>query len=118
MKILSNQLHGILDYATVLLYLSAPSVVALTGLAAMLSYALAGVHLAMTVLTNMPMGIIKIIPMRIHAIVEMLVGPTLIAVAFATPGFSAHAKIFFAAAGVAICLVWLLSEYASVKTDS
>ncbi len=74
MKIISDTTHGILDYVTVVLFALAPSVLGLTGTAALISYALAAIHLTMTVLTDMPLGVIKIIPIKLHAFVELAVG--------------------------------------------
>lgn len=51
---------------------------------ALISYTLAVIHLTMTLLTNMPLGVIKIIPMKLHSIVE-LVGPVLIIGTLALP---------------------------------
>lgn len=111
MKILSDTTHGILDYLTVALFVLAPSLFGFTGTAAIISYALAGIHLAMTLFTNMPLGIIKIIPMKLHAFVEMLVGPVLVIGALAVPALVTGGRAFFIAAGLVICAVWLLSHY-------
>ena len=111
MKIISDTTHGILDYVTVALFALAPSVLGLTGTAALISYALAAIHLTMTVLTNMPLGLVKIIPMKLHALVEMLVGPVLILGALVFPTLVAGGQAFFVVAGVIICAVWLLSHY-------
>ena len=73
MKVVSDTAHGILDYLTVAIFALAPGILGLTGFAALVSYALAAIHLIMTLLTNMPLGVVKIIPMRLHALVEMLV---------------------------------------------
>jgi hypothetical protein len=112
MKILNTSIHGILDYATVIAFASAPTLLGFSGAPAMLAYLLAAIHLAMTVLTDMPLGLVKIIPMRLHALVEMLVGPTLIATALLAPSLVTEAQAFFVASGIAICAVWLLSDYA------
>jgi hypothetical protein len=111
MKIISDTTHGILDYVTVALFALAPTVLGLTGTAALISYALAGIHLTMTVLTDMPLGVIKLIPMKLHAIVEMLVGPVLVLGALALPMLFAGGQAFFITAGVVIFAVWLLSNY-------
>jgi hypothetical protein len=111
MAFLNNTLHAAIDYATVVIFLAAPQVIGLTGLAEILSYALAVIHFAMTIATNMPASLVKIIPLKLHATVELIVGPVLILAAFALPQFSAQAQIFFAAMGLAVCLVWFLSEY-------
>jgi hypothetical protein len=111
MKILSDTAHGILDYVTVVVFALAPSLLGLTGTAALISYALAVIHLAMTVLTDMPLGVIKVIPLKLHALVELVVGPVLVVGALVVPSLFAGGQAFFVVAGVVIFLVWLLSNY-------
>jgi hypothetical protein len=115
MKVLNPTVHGILDYATVIAFAIAPTVFGFAGMAAIISYVLAGVHLVMTILTHMPLSAVKLIPMRVHAMVEMVVGPLLIAGALLLPSIFAGAQTFFVASGIAICVVWLLSDYASAS---
>jgi len=110
MKVISDTAHGILDYLTVAIFALAPSILGLTGLAALVSYALAAIHLVMTLLTNMPLGVLKIIPMRLHALVEMLVGPVLV-VAALVPTLLGDKREFFLVMGLVILAVWLLSSY-------
>lgn len=113
MKVITDTNHGILDYVTVALFALAPSIFGFAGTAALISYALAAIHLTMTLLTDMPLGVAKIIPMKLHAMVEMLVGPVLVIGALALPGIFSGGRAFFIAAGVVICAVWLLSDYGS-----
>jgi hypothetical protein len=65
----------------------------------------------MTLLTDMPLGVIKTIPMKFHALVESVVGPVLAVGALAFPTLVAGGQAFFVAAGVAIFAIWLLSHY-------
>ena len=111
MKILSDTTHGIHDYVTVVVFALAPSFLGLTGTAALISYALAVIHLAMTVLTDMPLGVIKVIPLKLHALVELVVGPVLVVGALVLPSLFAGGQAFFVVAGLVIFLVWLLSNY-------
>lgn len=111
MKVITDITHGILDYVTVALFAIAPSLLGFGGTAALISYALAAIHLAMTLLTDMPLGVIKIIPMKLHSIVEMLVGPILVIGALALPSLVTGGRWFFVVAGAMIFVVWLLSEY-------
>jgi len=111
MKIISDKIHGIIDYVTVLLLALAPSVLGFTGTAALISYALAIIHLSMTVFTDMPLGFVKVIPIKLHALVELAVGPVLVAGALLLPKLFAGGQAFFVAAGVVIFAVWLLSNY-------
>lgn len=116
MKPISPIIHGIIDYATVGLFLAAPSLLGFGGTAALLSYLLAGVHLLMTVLSNMPLGLLKLVPMRLHALVELIVGPSLIGLALFAPMLVSGAQAFFAVAGIVIFLVWLLTDYPAAAT--
>jgi hypothetical protein len=111
MKVISDKTHGILDYLTVAIFALAPSVLGLTGFAALVSYALAAIHLVMTLLTDMPLGVFKIIPMRLHALVEMLVGPVLVVAALVLPTILGDKREFFLVMGLVILAVWLLSSY-------
>jgi hypothetical protein len=113
MKVISDKAHGILDYLTVAIFALAPSVLDLMGFAALVSYALAAIHLVMTLLTNMPLGVLKIMPMRLHALVEMLVGPVLVLAALVFPTILGDKREFFLVMGLVILAVWLLSSYGS-----
>jgi len=117
MKIITDTNHGILDYVTVALFALAPSLFGFAGTAALISYALAAIHLTMTLLTDMPLGVIKVIPMKLHSIVEMLVGPVLVIGALALPNLVTGGRGFFVAVGAVIFVVWLLSDSAATKFD-
>lgn len=82
MKIISPTNHGYLDFVTVVIFLLAPTLFGLNGLPAMLAYGLAVIHLALTLATDFPFGVIKIIPFTLHGWIERLVGPSLVAVPF------------------------------------
>jgi hypothetical protein len=116
MKIISDTAHGILDYVTVAIFVLAPSILGLTGIAAIASYALAAIHLVMTLVTDMPLGVLKIIPLRLHALVEMVVGPVLVLAAL-LPNFLGDKREFFLVMGLVILAVWLLSSYGRPGVD-
>jgi len=56
--IINPRIHGYLDYFTVIVFLLAPSLLSLSGVAGLLSYTLAIIHLAMTLVTDFPLGMI------------------------------------------------------------
>jgi len=111
MKIISDTTHGALDYLTVAIFALAPSLLDFGGVAALLSYGLAVIHLAMTLLTDMPLGPVKVIPMALHAFIEMIVGPVLILATLLLPGIFDGGREFFLTMGFVIFAVWLLSGY-------
>lgn len=98
MKITSPTLHGCLDYVTVVLFLVAPTLVGLSGIAGTLSYTLAAIHLGMTLATDFSLGEVKVIPFAIHGWVERVVGLALILLPFAL-GFDAPAQVFYVVMG-------------------
>ena len=82
MKPISLTVHGAIDYLAVVIFAVAPAAIGLSGWPAALSYALAGIHLLMTLLTDFPAGVIKVIPIFLHQWVELIVGPVLVILAF------------------------------------
>ena len=77
MKKLTAIQHGYIDYLAVVLFLAAPSVLGLTGMAGTFAYVLAAIHLALTLLTAFPLSVYKLIPFEIHGWIERGVGPVL-----------------------------------------
>lgn len=113
MRFIAARWHGYLDYLTVLIFLIAPSVFGFGGLAAQLSWLLAGVHLAMTLITRFPLGVFGRLAFTLHGWVERIVGPALIAVAFLPPiSADRTAFAFFAGMGLVIIAVGWLTDYA------
>jgi hypothetical protein len=115
MKIINAKVHGILDYIVVAGFLAAPSLFGLMGLPALIAYVLAGVHLTLTLLTAFPGGAVKVIPFKVHGLIELIVGPCLMVLPFVL-GFTeqAPAAAFYAYGGILIFVVWLLTDYKKV----
>ncbi len=110
MKIISPTLHGYLDYITVVLFAIAPAFFGLTGIAGILAYALAVIHLTVTLLTDFPLGAVKLIPFTIHGWIERVVGPVLVLLPFGL-GFDGLAQIFYIVVGIIIIMVGLMTDY-------
>lgn len=112
MKIISPTNHGYLDFITVAIFLLAPTLVGLSGLAAMLAYGLAAIHLAVTLATDFPFGVVKMIPLTLHGWIERLVGPLLVVIPFIL-GFAseAAARNFYILIGLVIIIVGVLTDY-------
>jgi len=112
MRILSARTHGILDYVTVTGFALAPTVLGFDGLPKGICYALAGIHLLLTLLTNFPLGAAKWIPLAFHGPIELIVSIALVFLPWVL-GFAdyAAARYFFVAAGATIFVVWALTEY-------
>lgn len=110
MKIISPTNHGYIDYVTVALFLAAPSFIGLTGMASVIAYALAGIHLTMTLVTDFPLGIAKLIPFSVHGWIERAVGPALVLLPFLL-GFQTPAREFYIVIGIVIILVGVFTDY-------
>lgn len=108
--------HGLLDYLVVVFLAASPKLFHLPEITSMFTYALAGVHLLLTILTNFKFGLIKIIPFRIHGIIELLVSLSLVGVAFYFGSIENElARNFYLCFAGAVFLTWILTDYNSNK---
>ena len=114
MKPITPTIHGYLDYLTVVVFLAAPKLLGLDGLPALLAWTLAGVHLALTLVTNFPLGWRPWLPFSIHGWIERIVGPALVLIAF-LPNFSSSSSAFgfYLFMGVVIVAVGWLTDYSA-----
>ena len=112
MKIISLRIHGVLDWLTVGMLAAYPKLLAISGLPAQVLYGLAGVALVVAVTSKTPAGLIKVLPMRVHAAIELALSPVLPALPWLL-GFEDQlvARYLFIALGAALFLVWLLTDY-------
>jgi hypothetical protein len=111
MKIISPTNHGYLDFATVVIFLLVPTLFGLNGLPAMLAYGLAIIHLVVTLATDFPFGVIKLIPFTLHGWIERLVGPLLVVIPFILFANEAVARNFYIFIGIIIIIVGVLTDY-------
>jgi len=118
MKKLSPRVHGILDYFTVLFLLSSPSLFDMQTNGAVFTYVLAIVHLILTLLTDFPLGAFKIIPLKLHGLIEIVVSIALIVVAvwFRSSGDNVSFYYYLIFAFI-LFIVWTTSEYKSVLRE-
>jgi len=119
MKILSARVHGILDYAVVAGFAVMPDALGLSGTPRYLAWTLAAVHLTLTLVTDFPVGVIKLVPLRAHGLIELIVGPVLIVAPWLL-GFSADpiGRAAYLVAGGAIFVTWLLTDHSSVAAPT
>ena len=114
MGLIPPAVHRVLDFVTVLAFALAPTLCHLTGRTATLAYALAVVHLLITLATHFPGRARYPVPFRAHGIIELLVGLGLVAVPLLRH-WTHGARIFYPAIGVAILLIWALSRYTDAR---
>ena len=114
MKKLSPRVHGILDYFTVLFLLLSPSLFDMQTPGSVFTYVLAIVHLILTLLTDFPAGVFKVVPLKIHGLIEIIVSIALIAVAvwFRRSGDNVS-FYFYLIFAIILFIVWTTSDYKS-----
>lgn len=112
MKPISPTLHGILDYLTCGFFLIVPSMFDLTGTPAYICYTLAAGYLVISLLTNMPLGLLKWIPFWLHGRFEMISGLVFLASPWIF-NFSQNGTLrnLFMGAGVVFLLVFMLTQW-------
>lgn len=111
MQIISAKPHGVIDYLVVAFLLISPKLFGFTGLLANFTYAIAGVHFILTLLTNFNVGLFKVIPMPLHGLLELIVGIALIIVAFAVFNYTEAGMVFYSLFGGAVLMVWYFTDY-------
>jgi hypothetical protein len=109
---ISPRVHGVLDYATVVVFLNAPMVLGFSGTPSAVLYWLAGIHLLMTGLTDFPYGVFKVIPFRVHGMIDFVAGFFLLAAPWIF-GFATEAapRNFFLVLGVLSFVIAGLTDY-------
>lgn len=117
MKVLNSKIHGILDYGVVAFLWLSPTLFELPETTSLFTYILGGIHLTLTLLTNFEMGVIKVIPLKIHGWIELIVSIALVGVAFYLGGLEGNlARNFYIGFALAVFLTWLLTAYDSSTT--
>ncbi|RZK88815.1 MAG: hypothetical protein EOO62_37085 [Hymenobacter sp.] len=112
MKPISPTAHGLLDYLTCGFFFTAPSLFDFTGTLMAVCYLLAGGYLVVSLLTNMPFGLFKLIPFWLHGRLELVSGFVFIASPWLF-GFAGSAvpRNLFIGSGIVFLLVFLLTQW-------
>ncbi|MCX2573515.1 hypothetical protein [Pedobacter sandarakinus] len=111
MKILSPKSHAVLDYIIVMLLLISPDLFGLSPVASTLAYILGVVHFLLTITTNFSGGIFKIINLRLHGLIELVVSIVLLILAFTIFKGNLVDEIFYATASLLILIVFMITDY-------
>ena len=124
MKVLSPSAHGVLDYMTVVFFALAPFLFELQGTYATVCYVLAGGYLLITLLTDFPLGVMRVIPFPVHGSFELVSGPMFIIAPwlFGFADDNPTARNLFVASGLVFLVVWFLTDWKaqtrSLMTDN
>ena len=110
MNLLPASFHRSLDMLAIIVFLAAPILLGLSGGPAMLSYALAAIHLVVTLATKFPDTRHRILSLRMHGGIELVVGVVLIVLPFIVH-WDGAARTYYVVFGVALLIVWSISNY-------
>lgn len=112
MRVLTAATHGVVDYILVVALALAPTLFQLHGIPAFVAYLLAVVHLAVSLSTRYPLGVLKRIPYGVHGLLELVVSISLVALPWLA-GFEtdAVARSVYIGLGILLFAVWVLSDY-------
>lgn len=110
MGIIPPGVHRILDYLAVVAFAAAPTVFGLHGNTMYLAYALAVVHLVVTLLTQFPAGPRRPLAFHLHGAIELLVGIVFVGVPLIRH-WTFGARRFYLGMGIALLIVWALTRY-------
>ncbi len=112
MKIISSKTHGILDYATSAFLLASPTLFKMDGYLCIITYILGAVHLCLTVLTDFEVGLIKVIPFRIHGLIEVAVSLILAGLAFwLYNNANKFGFYYYIVLAIVIMIVFILTDF-------
>jgi hypothetical protein len=113
------RLHGWLDDLVALTYLAGVWVLGLTGLAAVVAFAGAAVHFALTRLTDYPQGTWKVIPFRSHAFIELGEGVLVLAATLLfLGGLAFPGRLFLILMGLSQFVAFGFSDYGAVRESA
>lgn len=110
MGIIPPNVHRVLDYLGVIVFALAPTMFHITGNTRILAYALAVIHLVVTLATDFNATRARPLPFPIHGYIELAVGIILACVPFIRH-WTFGAMRFFPAMGVALIILWLITRY-------
>jgi hypothetical protein len=115
---LNSRIHGAVDYGVVMFLLISPIYFKLPEVTSKVTYALGIIHLLLTLSTKFELGLFKIIPFRIHGIIELIVSIALIGAAFFLGKLEGDlSKYFYLSFSIAVFITWLITDYNSSLQD-
>lgn len=112
MKVLNSRIHGIVDYLVLIFLLASPTLFNLSEDIGFYMYILAGIHFLLTILTSFQYGLFKVIPFKIHGIIEYIVGIALIGAVF-VHDLQGVDETFLLGFGIAVLVTAIITNYKS-----
>jgi len=115
---LNSKIHGSIDYLVVVFLWVSPSLFGMPRHTATFTYVLGGIHLILTLATAFELGLVKVIPFRIHGWIELIVSIVLVAIAFYLGNLEGSlARNFYLIFAAAVFVTWLITDYKGKPTS-
>ena len=105
------RIHAAADYLVGASFFGVPILSDFPSSARLVAWGVAAIHFVMTILTDYPGGVLRLIPLRYHLRAELVLGPVLFAMPWLL-GFSGHctATILFTVWGVISFLTYFVTD--------
>jgi hypothetical protein len=116
MKLISPKLHGIIDYILIIFLYSSPTFFAMQKDVATYVYLLATAQLIITVITDYSFGMFRMVPLKLHRLIELAISLGMIVAAFTLFQYDERTKPYFAGLGIFWLVVVIFTDY-SKKRD-
>lgn len=112
MKFIGPTVHGVIDYLVVVHFAFLGLLFGFVTPMAVTSFVLAGGYLLVVLLTAFRPGALKVIPFRVHGVIDLILAPVLVALPWLL-GFSDQGlpTAIYIGTGVAVFLVWLFTRW-------
>lgn len=109
---LNSKIHGAIDYLVVVFLFLSPTLFGLKDITTTFTYILAAIHLLLTISTKFEFGLVKLIPFKIHGVIELIVSIVLIGVAFYLGKLEGDlSRNFYLSFAIAVFITWLITDY-------
>jgi hypothetical protein len=103
--------HAVLDYMMGATCLTIPSMAGFNVMSSVLSYGIGITQLGLSMVTNYPASVAKVVPFKVHGLIELGTGIGMVALAFMPKVLDKKAKIFFFNSGISTIGLYLMTDY-------
>ncbi|MCO5935554.1 hypothetical protein NAF17_08380 [Mucilaginibacter sp. RB4R14] len=116
MKLISPKLHGLIDYVLIIFLFASPTLFAMPKDVATYTYLLATGQLVLTVITDYSYGMFRMVSLRVHQFIELVISIGMIVAAFTLFRYDERSQPYYAALGIFWLIVAIFTDY-SKKGD-
>lgn len=109
---LNSRIHGAIDYGIVMFLLISPLYFNLPEVTSKITYGLGIIHLLMTVCTQFELGIFRVLPFKIHGMIELGVVMVLVGLSVFLGNLEGNlSRYYYISFAVITFMTWLMTDY-------